>query len=398
VTPPPPQTVPIRYAEDVKEVLTVAEHLARKAKRPHPIDRDYFEAFLKTNRWFSRFDVIAKALGHAPKQIQRYYKKVLQVVQTNPTTHSVWQHQQQATNNLPQRAVHYLQQGSHGPSAPTASPMLLDVEHLWMALTDSTDPAIQKTLTELNISPATIHQATEKVRPKQVPLGVLYLLREALEILVVVMVFLVVIKEGLGELRLIPSESMMPLLQIEDRVVIDKLTRYWRPYERGDILVFYPPITQLKYDPVSLFLRLTGFSGFLFKKEDNIDVAYIKRLIGMSGDMVEVIPGQGVAVNGKLLQEPYTAEIANTCTFVQPVPYCGPVEVPKDHYFVMGDNRNHSADSRYWGFEPKNRVIGRAVFRIWPLNRVGPITSLDFDAKAAAAQGLMTTADPNAPH
>ena len=351
----------------------MAVHLAKKAKRSAPNDRDYFEALLKTNRWFSRFDVLTKAMKAGPRHLQQYYKQVLMVMQANSSsTGGVWQNQENSTSSLTERAHSYqqLRDGNEG----TQSSSWLDVEHLLMALTDTSDLTLKKTFKELNITPVEIQRAVESIQPKQIPFGICYLVRETVEILLVVMVFLIVIKEGLGELRLIPSESMMPLLQVEDRVVIDKLTRHWRSYERGDILVFYPPTTQLNYDPMSLFLRLTGFSGFLFKKEDNIDVAYIKRLIGMPGDRVEVIPGQGVKVNDQFLNEPYAAEIANTCSMVHPIPYCGPIDVPQDHYFVMGDNRNHSADSRYWGFEPRNRVIGRAFFRIWPLNRFESIS------------------------
>jgi signal peptidase I len=202
----------------------------------------------------------------------------------------------------------------------------------------------------------------------------LFLVREIGEVAFVVLLMLIVIKEGFGELRLIPSESMLPLLQIEDRIVIEKVTRWWRPYQRGDILVFYPPTTILKNDPLSWVLRATGFSGFIFPKESNIDVAYIKRLIGEPGDKIQVVPNEGVFVNGQRLHEPYVMELAQSCTQVLPTQYCGTITVPRDSYFLMGDNRNQSADSRFWGFEPKERVIGRAVFRLWPLNRMGPLS------------------------
>jgi signal peptidase I len=201
----------------------------------------------------------------------------------------------------------------------------------------------------------------------------LFYAKELTEVVLFVLIFLVLIKSFIGELRLIPSESMVPILKVEDRVVIERLTRWFRPYERGDILVFYPPMTELKNDPWSVFLRLTGFSGLVYKKEDYLDVAYIKRLIGLPGDTVEVKPGVGVFVNGKMLDEPYVREIANSCSMVAPVPVCAPIKVPAGQYYFMGDNRNQSADSRYWGFESEDRVIGRAVFRIWPPNRMGPL-------------------------
>ena len=83
-------------------------------------------------------------------------------------------------------------------------------------------------------------------------------------------------------------------------------------------------------------------------------------------------------MNGKKLNEPYVNDIANTCTFVRPDPVCGPVKVPEGSYYMMGDNRNLSLDSRYWGFAREDRVIGRAVFRIWPPQRIGTIPSADY--------------------
>ena len=127
-------------------------------------------------------------------------------------------------------------------------------------------------------------------------------------------------------------------------------------------------------------MRITGFSGLVYKKEDNVDIAYIKRLIGLPGDKVEVRPNVGVFVNGKQLYEPYVNEIADTCTFMQP-PYCGTVTVPEGEYYMMGDNRNLSWDSRYWGFEKQSRIIGRAVFRLWPLNRVGLLEQPPYQSK-----------------
>jgi signal peptidase I len=240
-----------------------------------------------------------------------------------------------------------------------------------MALSHSPDPVVSSLLSEEGITEDRIQSVLPSVFSRNTLRNILFYGREAIEVVVVVLFFLIVIKEGLGELRLIPSESMVPMLQVEDRVLIEKVTRWWRPYQRGDVLVFYPPMTQLKQDPWSVFLRLTGFSGLIYKKEDNIDIAYIKRLIGLPGDRLEVKPGVGVFINGKMLDEPYVNEIAQSCSRMEPVEVCGPITVPAGEYFFMGDNRNQSLDSRYWGFEPKDRVIGRAITRVWPLNRLG---------------------------
>ena len=195
------------------------------------------------------------------------------------------------------------------------------------------------------------------------------LVRELVEIVVITLVMVTLIRSFLGETRLIPSESMLPGLQIGDRLVVEKVSHWVRPIKRGDILVFYPPEPEsmVYHDPWSTFLRVTGISGILYGQKDStskIDRAYIKRVVGLPGDIVNVIPGQGVYINAQKYNEPYISELSQTCTFIS---FCGPVRVPDGQYYMMGDNRNHSMDSRYWGFLPKDRVVGRAWLRLWPL-------------------------------
>lgn len=193
---------------------------------------------------------------------------------------------------------------------------------------------------------------------------------ETLEVFVITLVMVTLIRTFIGETRLIPSESMLPGLQVGDRLIVEKWSHWNRPIQRGDILVFYPPEPEsvIRNDVVSTLLRLSGISGILFGRDplNKTDRAYIKRVIGLPGDEINVIPGRGVYVNGQQLVEPYAAEAAQTCTFIS---FCGPVRVPEGAYYMMGDNRNHSADSRYWGFLHQDRVVGRAYIRIWPFGK-----------------------------
>ncbi|MGB7440654.1 MAG: signal peptidase I [Coleofasciculaceae cyanobacterium] len=146
-----------------------------------------------------------------------------------------------------------------------------------------------------------------------------------------------------AEPRYIPSGSMLPTLQINDYLIIDKLSYKFRKPERGNVVVFSPTDA--------------------LKKQDFTD-AFIKRVIGLPGDEVEVKEGL-VYINNQPLPEKYIEE--------KPEYNYGPVRVPANQYLVLGDNRNSSYDSHNWGFVPRDKIIGQAVIRFWPLSRVGKL-------------------------
>ncbi len=162
--------------------------------------------------------------------------------------------------------------------------------------------------------------------------------------IVVVLVLLIIIRQGLGEFRFIPSESMEPTLVKGDKLCVEKLTRIFkRRYERGDVVIFYPPPAAkdgeevIKNDPFHIFSRLTGLP-FLPQPE-----AFIKRIIGVAGDRVRIVKNQGVYVNDEPLYEPYHY---NSVDYL-PEYSIEEIEVPDGYYFVLGDNRNSSYDSHY---------------------------------------------------
>lgn len=131
----------------------------------------------------------------------------------------------------------------------------------------------------------------------------------------------------------IPSASMETTIMTGDRLIANRLAYIFSEPERGDIVVFYGP--------------------------DEPEELFVKRVIGMPGDEV-VIENQQVYVNGDLLVEPYIKE--------EMFKNDGPFEVPKDHYFVMGDNRNNSADSRAWNntYLSEDAIVGKVILRYYP--------------------------------
>ncbi|MDJ0577141.1 MAG: signal peptidase I [Xenococcaceae cyanobacterium MO_234.B1] len=151
------------------------------------------------------------------------------------------------------------------------------------------------------------------------------------------------IRTLVAEARYIPSSSMEPTLEINDRLIIEKVSYRFKTPQRGDVVVFSPT------DKL---------------KEQNFKDAFIKRVIGLPGETVEV-KGEKVYVNGKALREKYIEE-APEYTY-------GPVTVPQGQYLVLGDNRNNSYDSHYWGFVPRENLIGRAIVRFWPIKRLGSL-------------------------
>lgn len=154
------------------------------------------------------------------------------------------------------------------------------------------------------------------------------------------------IRQFVAEARYIPSGSMKPTLQINDRLVIEKLTYRFQEPQRGDIVVFWPP-SEIVSDG---------------KKRD----AFIKRIVALPGDTIEVTEGT-VLVNGEVQDERY---IQAPPTYEQ-----APLTIPADSYFVLGDNRNASYDSHAWEiakpFVPEDQIIGKAVVRFWPPTRLG---------------------------
>ena len=189
--------------------------------------------------------------------------------------------------------------------------------------------------------------------------------KEWLETFVFVITMVILIRYFIFEIRWIPSASMRPTLMEGDRIVVERVTHFYKKPQRGDVLVFYPPFITPKKSRLGILERRIG----IFCN----DVAFIKRVVGLPGEKVEIktLPnGKNVVlINDKPLEEKYVLSEYETIPCSETM-YCGPMVVPEGKYFMMGDNRGNSEDSRFWGFLPEGRIVGRAVVIFWPLNRI----------------------------
>jgi signal peptidase I len=163
----------------------------------------------------------------------------------------------------------------------------------------------------------------------------------------------------------IPSESMVPTLEVNQRVLVDRVSFRFSDPDRGDVVVFKPPHGA---DLNSCGVQHPDNQPCPKETEEMSDTNFIKRVVGLPGDHLSVRRGE-VYIDGKLEDDP-AARPAPDC------PTCNlekEITVPPDHYFMMGDNRGESADSREWGPVPKKWIIGKAFATYWPPSKIGTL-------------------------
>lgn len=161
--------------------------------------------------------------------------------------------------------------------------------------------------------------------------------RAFVETIIFPIIFALLIIHFVGQASVVHGQSMEPNLHTDQRLIIEKISyRFYSP-ERGEIVVL---------------------------NVDDSDLPLIKRVVGLPGETIQIQNNQ-VFINGRLLDEPYLP--------ATPQQSYGPIEIPSDHLFVMGDNRLHSRDSRSFGPVPINQIVGRAWLSIWPPEDIGLI-------------------------
>jgi signal peptidase I len=151
--------------------------------------------------------------------------------------------------------------------------------------------------------------------------------------------------------------SMEPTFHEGQRVLVSKLDSIW-----STIVVRTAHAAESRRS--SPFALQRGQVVVFYRTPAREEDALIKRVIGLPGDTIEFSAGQ-VLINGKILDEPYLHDVPTNCSVV-----CGPLTLGPDQYFMLGDNRLNSLDSRSFGPIPSDQVVGRVVLRYWPLNQV----------------------------
>jgi len=191
-------------------------------------------------------------------------------------------------------------------------------------------------------------------------------LRELPILVLVAFAIAIIIKTFVVQAFYIPSESMQNTLLVNDRVLVSKFIYRFKDPRPGDIVVFVAPPSATS----SLPAPSGGVSGFFNSLKEGLGLPssqrdFIKRVVAVGGDTVQV-KDNALYVNNVRKDEPYLKD-HNPATMG--MGDYGPTKVPKDHLFVMGDNRSNSDDSRMFGTIPKSTVLGQAFLRIWPVNR-----------------------------
>ena len=162
----------------------------------------------------------------------------------------------------------------------------------------------------------------------------------------------------------IPSESMEPTLDVGQRVLVNRFIYHFKEPQIDDIIVFHPPAGAdrgtecgVPRNPQQACPKPTSAES---------DQNFIKRIVAGPGDRLSIRNGHPV-VNGKIAEEDFVrpCAVGGACNLPKPI------RIPPDHYFMMGDNRGSSDDSRFWGPIPKDWIIGEAFATYWPPDRIG---------------------------
>jgi len=166
----------------------------------------------------------------------------------------------------------------------------------------------------------------------------------------------------------IPSQSMEPTLDVGQRVLVDRVGYHFGDPGIGDIVVFHPPVGAVGSGPECGADPKPPGEACSQPVDQESDTNFIKRIVAGPGDKLSIKNGHPV-VNGVMAKEPFIRPCqdgtGSPCNFPKTI------TIPPNDYFMMGDNRGSSDDSRFWGPVPRDWIIGKAFFTYWPPDRIG---------------------------
>lgn len=223
---------------------------------------------------------------------------------------------------------------------------------------------------QADATPPTTGQAvttTEKKRTSAV--------REIIETALLAILIFVSVRALVLNFR-VDGTSMLPTLESGEMILVNR--NAYREFDLGDLVDWLPGVPEQHWFTIVDWGAPTRGDVIVFTPPEPGDQKpYIKRVIGLPGDHVQVTEDLQVLVNGVALDEEYIGDFQNVCVNVRQFPYCD-VTVPEGHYFVMGDHRDNSQDSRFFSVVAEERIIGKAWLVYWPMGSFGLVEHPDY--------------------
>ncbi len=201
--------------------------------------------------------------------------------------------------------------------------------------------------------------------------------REIIETILLAVIIFVLVRSVVLNFK-VEGSSMLPTMSNGEMVLVNR--NAYREFNLGDLVDWIPGVPEQDWFTFVDWGDPSRGDVIVFTPPEPGDQKpYIKRVIGLPGDHIQITEDYDVLVNGIAIDEPYIGNYRTECVRVSNFPHCD-VTVPEGHYFVMGDHRNNSQDSRYFSVVEEDRIIGKAWLIYWPLGEFGTVDHPEYPA------------------